>query len=147
MTNHWRDIKNADVILITGANPAEAHPVGFQWFMHAKLDPTKGPGKGGGAKIIHVDPRFSRTSAVSDLYVRTRTGTDVAFYGGLMNYVLDGNHYHAEYVANYTNASSSSKTATDFTTACLAVMIPRTARTTSKPGRTRPMPTALRSAT
>jgi formate dehydrogenase major subunit len=105
MTNHWRDIKNADVILITGANPAEAHPVGFQWFMQAKLDPTKGPGKGGGAKIIHVDPRFSRTSAVSDLYVRTRTGTDVAFYGGLMNYVLARNLYHAEYVVNYTNAS------------------------------------------
>jgi formate dehydrogenase major subunit len=105
MTNHWRDIKNADVILITGANPAEAHPVGFQWFMQAKLDPTKGPGKGGGAKIIHVDPRFSRTSAVSDLYIRTRTGTDVAFYGGLMNYVLARNLYHAEYVVNYTNAS------------------------------------------
>ena len=105
MTNHWRDIKNADVILITGANPAEAHPVGFQWFMHAKLDPTKGPGKGGGAKIIHVDPRFSRTSAVSDLYVRTRTGTDIAFYGGLMKYVIERNLYHAEYVTNYTNAS------------------------------------------
>ena len=105
MTNHWRDIKNADVILITGANPAEAHPVGFQWFMRAKLDPTKGPGKGGGAKIIHVDPRFSRTSAVSDLYVRTRTGTDIAFYGGLMKYVIERNLYHAEYVTNYTNAS------------------------------------------
>jgi formate dehydrogenase major subunit len=105
MTNHWRDIKNADVILITGANPAEAHPVGFQWFMRAKLDPTKGPGKGGGAKIIHIDPRFSRTSAVSDLYVRIRPGTDIALYGGLMNYVLERNLYPAEYVANYTNAS------------------------------------------
>jgi formate dehydrogenase major subunit len=105
MTNHWQDIKNADVILITGANPAEAHPVGFQWFMQAKLDPTKGPGNGGGAKIIHVDPRFSRTSAVSDLYVRTRTGTDVAFYGGLMKYVIEHDLYHDEYVKNYTNAS------------------------------------------
>jgi formate dehydrogenase major subunit len=105
MTNHWRDIKNADVILVTGANPAEAHPVGFQWFMQAKLDPTKGPGNGGGAKIIHVDPRFSRTSAVSDLYVRTRTGTDIAFYGGLVKYVLERNLYHKEYVVNYTNAS------------------------------------------
>ena len=85
MTNHWRDIKNADVILINGANPAEAHPVGFQWFMRAKLDPTKGPGKGGGAKIIHTDPRFSRTSAVSDLYLRIRTGTDVAYYGARQN--------------------------------------------------------------
>jgi formate dehydrogenase major subunit len=105
MTNHWQDIKNADVILIAGANPAEAHPVGFQWFMQAKLDPTKGPGKGGGAKIIHIDPRFSRTSAVSDLYVRTRTGTDVALFGGLMKYVIDRNLFHDEYVKNYTNAS------------------------------------------
>ena len=105
MTNHWRDIKNADVILINGANPAEAHPVGFQWFMKAKLDPTKGPGNGGGAKIIHTDPRFSRTSAVSDMYLRIRTGTDVAYYGGLMNYVLQNNLQHADYVAHYTNAS------------------------------------------
>lgn len=105
MTNHWRDIKNADVIFIAGANPAEAHPVGFQWFMHAKMDPARGPGKGGGAKIIHVDPRFSRTSAVSDMYVRIRTGTDVALFGGLMNYVLQNNKFHDEYVRNYTNAT------------------------------------------
>ena len=105
MTNHWRDIKNADVIMINGANPAEAHPVGFQWFMRAKLDPKRGPGKGGGAKIIHTDPRFSRTSAVSDMYLRIRTGTDVAYFGGLINYVLQNNLYHAEYVKNYTNAS------------------------------------------
>ena len=71
MTNHWRDIKNADLILINGANPAEAHPVGFQWFMRAKLDR--------GAKMIHADPRFTRTSAVSDMYLRIRTGTDVAY--------------------------------------------------------------------
>jgi formate dehydrogenase major subunit len=105
MTNHWRDIKNADLIFIAGANPAEAHPVGFQWFMRAKMDPARGPGKGGGAKIIHVDPRFSRTSAVSDMYVRIRTGTDVALFGGLMNYVLQNNKFHDEYVRNYTNAS------------------------------------------
>ncbi len=105
MTNHWRDIKNADVILINGANPAEAHPVGFQWFMKAKLDPTKGPGKGGGARMIHADPRFSRTSAVCDQYVRIRTGTDVAYFGGLINYVLQNNKFHDEYVKNYTNAA------------------------------------------
>ncbi len=105
MTNHWRDIKNADVIMINGANPAEAHPVGFQWFMKAKLDPTKGPGSGGGAKLIHADPRFSRTSAVSDMYLRIRTGTDVAYFGGLINYVIQNNKYHDEYVKNYTNAS------------------------------------------
>jgi len=105
MTNHWRDIKHADVILINGANPAEAHPVGFQWFVKAKLDPTKGPGNGGGAKIIHADPRYTRTSAVADRYLRIRTGTDVAYFGGLINYVLQNNLYHADYVKNYTNAS------------------------------------------
>jgi formate dehydrogenase major subunit len=105
MTNHWRDIRNADVILITGANPAEAHPVGFQHFMYAKMDPKRGPGKGGGAKMIHIDPRFSRTSAVSDMYLRIRTGTDVALFGGLMNYVLQNGKYHDEYVRHYTNAS------------------------------------------
>ncbi|MGH7328061.1 MAG: molybdopterin-dependent oxidoreductase, partial [Polyangiaceae bacterium] len=105
MTNHWRDIRNADVILIAGANPAEAHPVGFQHFMHAKLDPKRGPGKGGGAKMIHIDPRFSRTSAVSDMYLRIRTGTDVALFGGIMNYVLQNGKYHDEYVKHYTNAS------------------------------------------
>src|SRR5579864_3965387 len=97
MTNHWRDIKNADLILINGANPAEAHPVGFQWFMRAKLDR--------GAKIIHADPRFTRTSAVADTYLRIRTGTDVAYFGGLINYVLQNNLFHDEYVRNYTNAS------------------------------------------
>jgi len=105
MTNHWRDIKHADVILINGANPAEAHPVGFQWFVKAKLDPTKGPGTGGGAKIIHADPRYTRTSALADTYLRIRTGTDVAYFGGLINYVLQNNLFHDEYVKNYTNAS------------------------------------------
>ncbi len=105
MTNHWRDIKNADLILINGANPAEAHPVGFQWFMRAKLDPARGPGTGGGAKMIHADPRFSRTSAMADIYLRIRAGTDAAYFGGLINHVLQNNLYHAEYVKNYTNAS------------------------------------------
>ena len=97
MTNHWRDIKNSDLILINGANPAEAHPVGFQWFMRAKLDR--------GAKIIHADPRFTRTSAVADTYLRIRTGTDVAYFGGLINYILQNNMFHDDYVRNYTNAS------------------------------------------
>ena len=105
MTNHWRDIRHADLILINGANPAEAHPVGFQWFMQAKIDPKRGPGQGGGAKMVHADPRFTRTSAVSDIYARIRTGTDVAYFGGLINYVLSHNLIHHEYVKNYTNAS------------------------------------------
>src|SRR5712692_8118761 len=114
MTNHWRDIKNADVILINGANPAEAHPVGFQWFVKAKLDPTKGPGSGGGAKMIHADPRFTRTSAVSDMYLQIRTGTDVAYFGGLINHVLQSNLVHDDYVRNYTNASFIVKDAFGF---------------------------------
>ena len=105
MTNHWRDLKNADLILINGANPAEAHPVGFQWFVKAKLDPSRGPGQGGGAKIVHADPRFTRTSALADTYLRIRTGTDAAYFGGLINYVLQNNLIHADYVRDYTNAS------------------------------------------
>jgi len=97
MTNHWRDIRNTDLILINGANPAEAHPVGFQWFMRAKLER--------GAKMVHADPRFTRTSAVADIYLRMRTGTDVAYFGGLINHVLQNNLFHDAYVRNYTNAS------------------------------------------
>ena len=97
MTNHWRDIRNADLILINGGNPAEAHPVGFRWFMRAKAER--------GARMIHVDPRFTRTSAVSDIHLRIRTGTDAAFFGGLINYVLENNLFHEEYVRRYTNAA------------------------------------------
>src|SRR6476659_9784860 len=106
MTNHWRDIRNADLILINGANPAEAHPVGFQWMLRAKLER--------GAKMIHTDPRFTRTSAVSDKHLRIRTGTDVAYFGGLINYVLQNNLFHADYVKNYTNASFLVRDAFDF---------------------------------
>src|SRR3979411_1439980 len=97
MTNHWRDLKNADLILINGANPAEAHPVGFQWFMKAKTER--------GAKMIHADPRFTRTSAVADTYLRIRTGADVAYFGGLINYVLQNKLYNEEYVKACTNAA------------------------------------------
>ena len=114
MTNHWRDIKHADLILINGANPAEAHPVGFQWFLKAKQDPTKGPGEGGGAKIVHADPRYTRTSAMADMHLRIRTGTDVAYFGGLINYVLQNKLYHEDYVKNYTNASFIVKQGFDF---------------------------------
>src|SRR3982751_5528469 len=97
MTNHWRDIRHADLILINGANPAEAHPVGFRWFMKAKRERK--------AKIVHADPRFTRTSAVADIHLRIRTGTDAAFFGGLINYVLKNKLYHDEYVRKYTNAA------------------------------------------
>src|SRR6266513_3978354 len=106
MTNHWRDIKHADLVLINGANPAEAHPVGFQWVMRAKLDR--------GAKIIHADPRFTRTSAVADTHLRIRTGTDVAYFGGLINYVLQNELYHKEYVQYATTAAFVVKVSYEF---------------------------------
>jgi formate dehydrogenase major subunit len=88
-------LQNADCILIEGSNMAEAHPVGFQWVMEAKAR---------GAKIIHVDPRYSRTSALADLHVPIRAGADIAFVGGLINYVLRHEKYFRDYVVNYTNA-------------------------------------------
>src|SRR5947209_13645531 len=74
---------------------AEAHPVGFRWVMKAKER---------GATIIHVDPRFSRTSALADIWVPIRAGSDIAFLGGLVRHVLENNLFFREYVVNYTNA-------------------------------------------
>ena len=78
-----------------GSNMAENHPVGFQWVMEARLR---------GAKVIHVDPRFTRTSAMSNLHVPIRAGTDIAFLGGVINYILENERYFEEYVKHYTNA-------------------------------------------
>ena len=96
MTNHRIDIKNADVVLIIGSNAAEHHPVSFKWIMRAKDN---------GAALIHVDPKFSRTSARCDYHVPLRSGTDIAFLGGMVNYILESNSYFHDYVVNYTNAS------------------------------------------
>lgn len=96
MTNHWNDIANSDCVMIIGCNPAENHPISFKWI-------TKAQEKG--AKLIVVDPRFTRSAAKSDLFVRLRPGTDVALMGGLINYVLQNNLLHKDYVVNYTNAS------------------------------------------
>ena len=76
---------------------AECHPVGFQWVMEAKAR---------GATVIHVDPRFTRTSALSDLHVALRAGSDIAFLGGIVNYVLQNQKYFREYLLEYTNAST-----------------------------------------
>jgi formate dehydrogenase major subunit len=84
-------------VLIEGSSMAEAHPVGFRWVMKAKER---------GAKIIHVDPRYSRTSAMADKHVPIRAGTDIAFLGGLIRYVLDTESYFKEYVLEYTNAAT-----------------------------------------
>lgn len=97
MTNDWVDMKNADVILVMGGNPAEAHPVGFKWIVEAKAHNK--------AKLIVVDPRFNRTAAVADLYVPIRSGTDIAFLGGVINYLLIHDRIQHDYVKAYTNAS------------------------------------------
>ncbi len=86
---------NADAILIMGSNMAENHPVGFQWVMEAHER---------GTKVIHVDPRFSRTSAMSDIWAPLRAGSDILFLGGLVNYVLTNGKEFREYIVNYTNA-------------------------------------------
>jgi formate dehydrogenase major subunit len=96
-TTFQQDLANADCILIEGSNMAECHPVGFQWVMEAKAR---------GAKVIHVDPRFTRTSALADLHVPLRAGTDIAFLGGIVNHVLREEKYFAEYVLAYTNAAT-----------------------------------------
>jgi formate dehydrogenase major subunit len=96
MTNHRIDIKNANVVLIVGSNAAEHHPISFKWVLKAK---------DAGATVIHVDPKFSRTSARSDMHVPLRSGTDIPFLAGLVKFILDEKLYHHEYVAEYTNAS------------------------------------------
>jgi formate dehydrogenase major subunit len=97
MTNHWVDIKNADVILVMGGNAAEAHPCGFKWVTEAKAHNK--------AKLIVVDPRFTRTASVADHYVATRTGTDIVFLGAIVNYLMTTDKIQHEYVRNYTDMS------------------------------------------
>ena len=96
MTNHWIDIRNSDCILVMGSNPAENHPISFKWITAAMKN---------GADLISVDPRFTRTSAKASFYTALRSGTDIAFLGGMIKYILDKNKYFKEYVADYTNAS------------------------------------------
>ncbi len=96
MTNHWGDLANSDCILIMGSNPAENHPISFKWVLRAKDK---------GATLIHVDPRFTRTSSKCDVYAPLRVGTDIAFLGGMINHILSNKLYFEEYVMQYTNAS------------------------------------------
>ena len=90
-------LADADCIVVQGSNMAENHPVAFRWVMQAKLR---------GATIIHVDPRYTRTSALADIHVPIRAGTDVAFLGGLIRHVMSNDLDFREYVVNYTNAST-----------------------------------------
>jgi formate dehydrogenase major subunit len=96
-TTFQQDLQNADCIIIQGSNMAECHPVGFQWVMEAKAR---------GATIIHVDPRFTRTSAVANMHVPLRAGSDIVFLGGIVRYILENEKYFRDYVLAYTNAAT-----------------------------------------
>ena len=101
MTNHWNDIANSDCIIAIGSNPAENHPAAFGWITEAKER---------GAKLISVDPRFTRTSSKADIYAPMRSGTDIAFIGGMIKYVLDDidrnpGNYNMTYITEYTNSA------------------------------------------
>src|SRR5690349_6035058 len=97
MTNGWIDMKNTDMMLIMGGNPAENHPCGFKWPVEAKLHRN--------AKLIVVDPRFTRTATQADLFLQVRAGTDIAFLGGVINYAIQNNRIAKDYLINYTNAA------------------------------------------
>jgi formate dehydrogenase major subunit len=97
MTNGWVDIKNTDMMLVMGGNPAENHPCGFKWAIEAKRNRN--------AKLIVVDPRYTRTASVSDLFLQIRAGTDIAFLGGLIRYAIENNRIAKDYLLNYTNAA------------------------------------------
>jgi formate dehydrogenase major subunit len=97
MTNGWVDIKNTDMMLIMGGNPAENHPCGFKWAIEAKRTRN--------AKMIVIDPRFTRTAATSDLFCQIRAGSDIAFLGGVIRYAIENNRIAKDYLINYTNAA------------------------------------------
>jgi len=96
-TGYQQDLANSDCVLFMGSNMAEAHPVAFRWPLKAKAK---------GATLIHVDPRYTRMSALCDVHVGIRAGSDIAFLGGLVNYVLSHDRWFKDYVLNYTNAST-----------------------------------------
>ncbi len=96
MTNSWTDIKNTDLVIIMGGNAAEAHPCGFKWVTEAKAQR--------GAKLIVVDPRFTRSASVADVYAPLRQGTDIAFLLGVMKYCIDNDKIQHDYVRAFTNA-------------------------------------------
>ena len=95
MTNSWSDLKNAEVFLIAGSNCAENHPIAMKWILRAKEK---------GAKVIVVDPRFTRTASKADLFAQIRPGTDIAYLGAIINYIIEQKLYDQKYVLNYTNA-------------------------------------------
>jgi formate dehydrogenase major subunit len=97
MTNGWVDIKNTDMMLIMGGNPAENHPCGFKWAIEAKRERN--------AKMIVVDPRYTRTAATADMFLQIRAGADIAFLGGVIRYAIENGRIAREYLTNFTNAA------------------------------------------
>jgi formate dehydrogenase major subunit len=97
MTNGWVDIKNTDMMLIMGGNPAENHPCGFKWAIEAKRERN--------AKMIVVDPRYTRTAATADMHLQIRAGADIAFLGGVIRYAIENQRIAKEYLVNFTNAA------------------------------------------
>ncbi len=98
-----RSMADSDCVVVMGSNMAENHPVAFRWPMQAKVEH--------GAKLIHVDPRFTRTSAVADIYAPVRAGSDIAFLGGIIRYVIESERWNTDpffrsWVVNYTNAAT-----------------------------------------
>ena len=106
MTNAWTDIKNTDLVVIMGGNAAEAHPCGFKWVTEAKANR--------GAKLIVVDPRFTRSASVSDYYAPIRQGSDIAFLSGVINYCIQNDKVQWEYVKAFTNATYLVKDGFDY---------------------------------
>jgi formate dehydrogenase major subunit len=106
MTNHWVDMQHAKAILVEGSNVAENHPMAFKWIRKAQEN---------GAIIIHVDPRYTRTSATADIFARIRPGADAAFLNSLINYVLSNKLYDQDYVETHTNALLLGDAGFDFT--------------------------------
>lgn len=95
MTNHWLDLQHAKVFLIEGSNCAENHPMAMKWIMRAKEK---------GAIVIHVDPRFTRTSKIADIHAQIRPGTDIAFLNSIINYILENKLYDEQFLIDHTNA-------------------------------------------
>src|SRR5512146_494181 len=102
-TTFGHDLINSDAVMIMGSNMAECTPVAFRWPLKAKTEH--------GAVLMHVDPRYTRTSAMCDIHAQIRAGSDIAFLGGLINYVINSERWNSdpffkEYVVNFTNAAT-----------------------------------------
>jgi len=105
MTNHWVDLQNCKTILVEGSNVAENHPMAYKWIRKAQEN---------GAKLIHVDPRYTRTSAGADVYARIRPGTDAAFQNTMINHIIVNKLYDEDYIVTHTNALFLGDEAFDF---------------------------------